>query len=328
MIDQAVHPTGGENVEAVLREELARGDVVGDTVLPILRHLIAAEDSSVFSDEILARIRGMLADMAGQLLDALMDGGVGAAGTVERAVHPASEVEVLTRAFIDNPAVLSHLHALALEWQLTERLQSRLALDPVVSPLLQALISSHDGATQGLAMTFLAAQARWCQSQRRMMLPLRELPGELLHCVLVTLRGLAGSAPAMIERVALVEGAIRADFDEGANRLGLASRLITGLGGGAQVALSITHAGVPLFLTALALGSGQGRDAVVFSTHEAQLARFALALRSAGLKPGGVEEQFLAIHPEVTLPEGFDRLGADLAAAILASGRAAGHFRG
>lgn len=328
MIDQAVHPANGEGVEAVLRDELARGDAMAGTVLPILRHLIAAEDSSVFSDEILARIRGMLADLAGELLDALVGAGAGAgaAGT-ERRAYASGEIEVLTRAFLDNPAMLAHLHALALEWQLTERLQGRLALDPVVSPLLQALVSSHDGATQGLAMTFLAAQARWCQAQRRMKLPLRELPADLLHAALMTMRALAGGDPAMAERALIVESEIRRSCDEGASRLGLAARLVMSLGNGAQVALSVSHGGVALFLTALALGSGQDRDAVVLSTHEAQLARLALALRSAGLKPAAVEEQFLAIHPEITLPEGFERLGADLAAAILTSGSPAGRYR-
>ncbi|SFF98925.1 hypothetical protein SAMN05518801_10531 [Novosphingobium sp. CF614] len=320
MIDRAVPSASGENVEAVLREELARGDAMAETVLPILRHLIAAEDSSVFSDEILARIRGMLADLANGLLDAL------AGGTGQRGGHVTGEAELLVRALIDNPALLSHLHALALEWQLTERLQLRLALDPVVSPLVQAMISSADGTTQGLAMTYLAAQARWCQAQRRMTLPPRELPGDLLHGLLLTVRALVGGAPEMTERTARMEAGIRQSYDEGASRLGLAARMITSLGGEAQAALSVAHAGVPLFLTALALGSGQARDTVVLSTHEAQLARLALALRSAGLEPGDVEKQFLALHPEVTLPAGFDRVGPDLAAAILSSGPPAGRY--
>ncbi|MGE4303530.1 MAG: hypothetical protein AB7E24_05795 [Novosphingobium sp.] len=320
MIDRAVHPASGENgenVEAVLREELARGDAMAQTVLPILRHLIAAEASSVFSDEILARVRGMLADLASGLLDSL-----GAGADAERYA------DRLTHGFIDNPALLSHIHALALEWHLTEKLQSRLALDPIVSPLVQALIASPEPATQELAMTYLAAQARWCQAQRRMKLPLRELPGDLLHAVLLTLRALAEAEPHLGERAMQAESAIRQSYDEGASRLGLASRLIMSMGSGAQVALSVSHAGVSLFLTALGMGSGQGRDTVTFSTHEAQLARMALALRAAGLKPSAVEEQFLAIHPDVTLPPGFERLGPDMAAAILASGDSAGHRGG
>ena len=40
-------------------------------VAPILRHFLANETNSLLSDEILARVRGMIADVAGQLLDQL-----------------------------------------------------------------------------------------------------------------------------------------------------------------------------------------------------------------------------------------------------------------
>lgn len=316
MIDKTVHPASGENVEAVLRDELARGDAMAETVLPILRHLVAAEDSSVFSDEILARVRGMLADLAGGLLGALNEGG--------QQAQSAAEAEHLASALMDNPALLSHVHALALEWHLTERMQARLAIDPVVSPLLQRLIASSDPAVQGLAMTFLAAQARWCQAQRRMMLPLRELPSDLFHAALLTLRALSIPTPEMADRAAQAEAALRQSYDEGASRLGLASRLIMGLGVEAQAALSLAGGGVALFLTTLSLGSGQLRDAAVLSTHKAQVARLALALRAAGLEASAVEEQFLALHPDVTLPPGFDRIGPDFAAALLSSGRYSG----
>lgn len=319
MIDRAVHPATGENVEAVLRDELARGDAMAETVLPVLRHLVAAEDGSVFSDEILARVRGMLASLSQELTGALF-------GPDNAGRQGADHADHLTRAFIDNPGLLSHLHALALEWQLTERLQGRLALDPVVSPLLQVLISSPDPDAQGLAMRYLAAQSRWCQAQRRMKLPVRELPGDLLHGALLTLRAVMRDTPELADRLAEAEAGIRQGYDEGTSRLGLASRLITGLGAEAQAALSIGHAGVSLFLTTLALGSGQRRDVVVLATHEAQVARFALALRAAGLKPSGVEEQFLALHPQVTLPPCFDRLSPDHAAAILASGHSSGRY--
>jgi len=90
------------------------------------------------------------------------------------------------------------------------------------------------------------------------------------------------------------------------------------MGGGATAALSITHAGVGIFLSALALASGQDRDMAVLATNEGQLARLAIALRASGLKPQSIEEQFDSLHPEVSLPEGFDQLGSDTAAALLA----------
>lgn len=311
MIDQVVHQADAQDVETALRGELARGDAMARTVPPILRHLVAAEDSTLFSDEILARIRGMLADLTHGLLDAApeRDGGE----------LPAGEADILARAFLDNPALLSHLHALALEWQLTERLQLRLAIDPVVSPLLLELASSQDGAAQELATRFLAAQARWCQSQRRMKLSFLDLPGELFRTMLAILRAYFGDGAGMAERAAKAEHEFRDRDEKGASRLGLASRLVMSLGAGALAGLSVSHAGAALFLTALALGSGQGRDAVVFATHKSQLARLALALRIAGLDPGAIERELLALHPDTALPPGFDSLSADQAAAILSS---------
>jgi hypothetical protein len=60
----------------------------------------------------------------------------------------------------------------------------------------------------------------------------------------------------------------------------------------------------------------------VLATNEGQLSRLALALRATGMKPEAVEEQFAAIHPEVALPDGFELLGADRAAAVLARSNA------
>lgn len=307
MIDQAAPPASPEHVEAALRDELARGDAVAGTVAPILRHLVTAGDVSLFSEEILARVRAMLADLAIELLDALV-------GPDSHRAHSPGEIEVVGGALLDNAALLTHLHALALEWQLTERMQARLALDPVVSPLLRGLAATH----QGPSMPFLAAQARWCQAQRRMKLTLCELPADLLNVALYTLRMLAGAEPELAERATAAESGIRASYDEAATRAGLAAQLVTYLWQRSD-ALCISQAGVALFLTALAMGSGQSRDAAALSTHEAQLARYALALRAAGLEPAAVEEQFLTVHPDILLPVGFERLATDRAAAILSS---------
>ncbi len=317
MIDNAVHPADDQTAEALLRADLARGDAMADSVLPILQYLLAAEDSALFSDEILARVRGVLADLARQIVEPLHLGGADSGSLVE-------DVEDMARVFMADPLLLSHVHAMALEWQMTERLQTRLALDPVVPPLVQAMLASAEGATHALAVTWLASQARWCQAQRRMSLPLSELPGDLLHRLVLAVRSAMAARPIMGERLVLVEAAIRRSYDEGATRLGLASRLLTGLGGAFHIALSVSHAGAALFFTALAAGSGLRREAAVLATHEAQLARLALALRAAGLKAADIEKQFLAIHPEAMLPEGFERLGADVAASILASGRQGG----
>lgn len=317
MSEFAVQTGNLDTLEQILRDDLATGEEMAGTVVPILRHLLVSSGNSLFSDDILARVRGMLGDVARQLLDEL----VAADGETERHEHDEAETAALVDAFVLSPGLLAHLHGLSIETQLSERLQARLGLDPVVSPLVQALIASPDGNTAALAMNFLAAQARFGQMQRRMMLPVTELPGDLLHLTLQAMRGLAAGDVEADGRAARAEAAIRGRYDEAQTRLGLIARLVTGMGGGAIAALSTTHAGIAIFLSALAIGSGQCRDATVLATNEAQLARLALALRACGMKPESVAEQFLAIHPDIELPDGFDRLGADRAAAILASSR-------
>ena len=310
MIETLAPPATDETIEAVLRAELAQGDAMIGSITPILRHLLSSEDHSMFSDEIVARVRGSAADVARQLL---IEIGI-AQGAQSNAEPVAAALDALTHELIAAPAFLAHFHASALEWQLTVRLQSRLALDPVLSPLLEALIASSDAVTAGLAMNLLAAQARFVQDQRRMRSPLVELPGDLLHVALLAMRALAGADGAAMT----ADTVIRGRYDESRSRIGLMARLITGMGGGAVAALAVSHAGVALFASALGFASGQDRDLAILSTTDRLIARLTLALRAAGLKPNAIAEQFIALHPEITLPEGIDTLGADRAASILA----------
>lgn len=316
-MDSAAQSPNASGVEALLRAELGAGDDAALNVSPILRHLLDNGANSMFSDAIISGVRGMLGDLARQLLDAR----VRASGEAERLNHSAEQLGQLGDALGASPALLGHLHALACEWQLTQQLHGRLALDPVLSPLLQSQMASPDPETASLAMKLLAAQARYCQEQRRMQLALTELPGDLLHGALVAMRTLAvtGGGGEDDTQAAVAESAIRLEFHEARTRLGLAARLIAGMGGGALAALSISHAGAMLFLTALAMASGQDRDIAVMSVNETQLARLALSLRASGLKQAAVEEQFLALHPDIALPDGFEQLSPDQAAALLAS---------
>ncbi len=319
-MDSYADSTTGPTVETVLRDELAHGNVMLGTIGPILHHLLDNGGNSFFSDEIVSSVRGMAQDIARQAIGELAL----AAGAEDPRAHEAAGLAPLASAIVANPAFLAHLHALAIEWQLTQRLQRQLALDPVLPPLLQSLIASADAATAAMAMGALAAQARFCQAQRRMQHPLEELPGDLLQGVLLAMRVLAGTEDEADARAAQAEAAIRARCDASRGRLGLLYRLVTGLGGEVSTALAIGHAGVGLFLSAFAHVSGQDRDLASISTHESQLARLALAMRASGLKQQPIEEQFLVLHPEIALPEGFDGLGPDQAAAILTSGDAAG----
>ncbi len=297
-------------VEAVLRDELAHGDAVIGTIGPVLGHLLANHDHSLFSDEIVSRVRGMVSDLARQVLLAEAQ----AADAADPRRHAERERAVLAERLLADEQLVAHCHALALEWQLTTRLETRSAIDPVLSPLLQALIASDDGSVAATAMAALAAQARFAQAQRRMELPLGELPADLFHQVVATwMDGLDHTAGS----VAAAANALREDYDESAGRLGLLSRLVTGMGAGARAGLDIGHAGVALFLTALAASARHDRDLAVIATNDRQLARLALSLRAAGLKPREVEEQFLHLHPDTPLPDGFDQLRADRAAALL-----------
>lgn len=313
MIEETAPATTGTSVETVLRDELAQGDAMMGTVAPIMRHLLASSEHSVFGDVIISRVRGMFADLARQLLDSLAR----AEGEAERVEHPTEQVIPLAESLVARPALLAHLHALALEWQLTERFEARLAVDPVLPPLLQNLVASGDAGVASLGMALLASQARFVQAQRRMQMPINELPGDQFYAAIQAMRGFAGTE--RLEAAVAADAELRSSYDESRSRLGLIARLVTGMGGGATVALSAPHAGIATFLTALSLASGQDRDLTVMSTNENQLARLALSLRAAGLRPETVGEQFAALHPEVELPPGFDALDADRAASMLAS---------
>lgn len=314
MIEAAPSTTSAQAVEDVLRHELAQGDAVQGTVAPVLRHLLSTSDNAVFSDEILARVRGMKTSLAMQLLDALAAAG----GEVERHDHDLDDLFEMAETLAANPAMLGHLHALALEWQLTERLQRRLALDPVLSPLLQSLVASSEPNTAATAMKLVAAQARFIQTQRRMAIALHELPGDLFHGALLAMRTLAGAEPEIDERAARAEQTLRKSYVEADSRLGLIAQLVTGMGSNAGAALGVADAGAAMFLSALSLASGQDRDLSVMTTNESQLARLALSLRAAGMKPASIEEQLMALHGDIALPEGFALITSDRAAGILA----------
>ncbi|MFA7586195.1 MAG: hypothetical protein WCY11_08375 [Novosphingobium sp.] len=200
---------------------------------------------------------------------------------------------------------------------MTERLQARLGVDSVLSPLLQALIASPDAAVARTAMSLLAAQARFAQSQRRMTLSIVELPGDMLHEVLLVLRSTISEHFAA--HVRGTEMTIRSRYDESASRLGLMSQIVTGMGTGAVAALSLTHAGVAIFVAALAQRSGQSRDLAILSTNETQVTRLIVGLRTAGLLQQAIEEQVLILHPEMNLPVELDQLEIADAADMLAN---------
>ncbi len=315
MIESGVSLLPQALAESALCDDLAHGDVVLGTIGPVMGHLLANQDQSLFSDEVVARVRGMVSHVAMQLLVAQAE----AAGEAEPYAFAEGRRDALASALAVFQPLLTHCHALALEWQLAIRLEARNSIDPVLSPLLQALIASDETETASAAMAALTAQARFIQQQRRMELPLYELPGDLFHNALLIWANCAEEdAAATVKRA---QAGLRASFDESASRSGLLARLIAAMGKGAMAAMSIHHAGLAIFLTALAIASSQDRDIVAISTNERQLARLALSMRAAGVKAKDLEEQFLFIHPDACLPSGVEGLSAERAANLLAASR-------
>lgn len=296
-----------------LREALARADAVLSGIEPILGHLLSVPDHSLFSDEIVARVRGMVSDLARQILRAQ----AAATGESGRDAFLERHGEALREHLQLQPDLLLHCHALAIEWQLTERMEMQFGFDPVLSPLLQRLIADKDSWISSGAMAALAAQARFTQTQRRMELPLDELPGDLFHRTLLTWRDYCGQNHS--EAVTRAETHLRSNYDEAAGRLALLARLITALGQRAKSALVFEDAGTGLFFTALATLSAQTREQAILSSHAKQSVRLALGLRAAGLDASQVDELLLYLHPGGAPVAGLDGLDQDGARKLLAA---------
>ena len=301
-------------IKAQLSNELAASDQALANCSPILRHLLWNQEASIYSELIVARVRGMFLDIARQLVIALAQ----AAGHIEPQPWAHEAAGDLSALLAENPIFLSHFHALALEWQLTERLQVRAAVDPVVSPLLQTQIASIDPEVAGTAMNFLAAQARFGQAQRRMQLPLAELPGDLFHVAMVTMRAHVGDEISADGYAVTAERALRANFDEQRNRLALLRRVLDAIPSDqASRVFELEHAGAAFFLTAVANACGLSREAATLATTEGQHLKLALALCACGLDRSAMTAQFYTIHPEAILPGAMGDLDPQSAAALL-----------
>jgi hypothetical protein len=297
------------DVEAILTDELAREARALAAVVPVLRHLLSSEAEALVSEAILARVRGMIFDLAAQLLAALS--GRDPVTRVHASADPAA-LDRLAATLMADEALLGFCHTLAAEGLIAERLHQRHAIDPVLSPLLQELIASEDPAIASLAMSTLAAQSRFVQGQRRMELPLGELPAELFH-------RLIGRAQTEAQDVAAL-GRLQAGYDEATGRLGLLARLVAAMRRGAMAALALDHAGLALFASALSITTRQQRGDAVLACHDGQGLRLALMLRAGELSPAAIERQLLLVEPSGRLPRGFGGVSAERAAMLLGGG--------
>ncbi|WDA40736.1 hypothetical protein [Erythrobacter sp. BLCC-B19] len=295
-------------VEAILTEELARETRALTAVVPVLRHLLSSEAQALVSDAVLARVRGMIHDLAAQLL-ALRAGSDPAIRLPAHSIE-ASVLDPLAEQLMADEALLAHCHALAAESLIAERLQTRHAVDPVLSPLLQELIAAEDPAIASLAMATLAGQSRFVQSQRRMELPLAELPAELFHRLLAGVQSQMGDSEAATR--------LQAGYDEAAGRLGLLARLVAAMRRGAVAALGLDHAGVALFASALAAATRQPRAGVVLACLDGQGLRLALLLRAGGVDGRAAERQVMLADPNGRPPRGLAEIAPAQAEALLA----------
>ena len=301
----------------IMRAELMQGDRVIAAAGPILRQLLAYDGHALFSDEVIARIRGMVTHCARQILHELAavlaaDGGT----PIDREAFVQKSEAALAAPLIEDAAFLAHAHTLVLEAQLAERLHQRSGIDPVLCALVQELAASSDPEKAGLAMQVLAAQARFVQHQRRMEWPIGELPGDLFHKAMLVLQT---TDIAEAEFLAATQQRMRESYDESRRRVSLITRLIMSMNGKAGRSLALDHAGLGIFVTALAMASDQNREIAVMAVCDNQFARLALSLRAAGLGQREVEKQFVYLHPLIDLPTGFETVRPDDAARLLAS---------
>lgn len=296
-------PIPADAAEHPLRAALARGDDLRARSGPALHHMLAAQERSLVSEAVVAQVGGMLADLAQQLVDA--------GGASNRAVFQA-----VSDRLVRHDALRAHCQALALEWRLSVQLEADIALDPVLSPLIQALVGHADPGVGAIAMAALAAQARFAQAQRRMQLPLGELPAELFHAAVVEARlAMADRSP---EEGTRAEAGLREAFDEGAGRLALFARLVGAAETIPAPMPTIEEAGLALWLSTLSARSGENRDRTACAAADPLLGRLLLTLRAVGVSPAEAERQALRVQPDAALPPGLQDIGTREAAQWLA----------
>ncbi len=310
MGNMALDRTETTSVEAILKGALARESRALRGVAPVISHMLDSPGQALVTDAIVARLRGMLNDLAQQLLNACQ------ASPPSEPSDPAT-IDALAEEIARDTALLDHLYALAIEGHFAARLEHRASIDPVLSPLLQELIASDKPSIAELAMGTLAAQSRFMQSQRRMDLPLSELPSELFARVLAQFEAVDLDLGLDTGEIGVALTMLRANYDEGAGRLGLLARLTSSMRGGAVAALELEHAGLALFASSMAALTRQKRDFAVLACHENQGARLALSLRAGGMSATAIERQFMLINPAQMLPEDLAALPIERAQALL-----------
>lgn len=295
-------------VDVFLRDEMARGNRALRSVAPVIGHMLDGEGPSLFGDAIVARLRGMIHDIAGQFVHKLPL-------NPENGDFLKACVDVAAQQLASDETVIDHLYSVALEGHLAAKLKQTASIDPVLSPLMQELIASDKPEIAEIAMSTMAAQSRFVQSQNRMEMPVGELPFEVFSRVLDLFEGAPFGVGSHDIDAAITK--FKRAYDEGAGRIGLLARLSSAMHGGAIAALDLGHAGFAMFASAAASLTGLPREHAVFACHEAQIARLALILKAAGLGAHAIEGQLTLLGGTKPLPDGFAALSQSAARDIL-----------
>lgn len=232
--------------------------------------------SRLMDDETMARVGGLLADLAAQELALTGQG------------HDQAKVRRLAAMLAEEPAILLHCHALVIEWQLAAAGRADAVLPPVLCEALERGGDRDEVAV--IVPDVVAALTRVDEALGRMALPWSELPGDLQHLAI-------GLRHALLAESGQDAGPLR-PVAAGEGRLALLARLPGAMGDRAGEALDLDRAGVALFLTALALATGVPRELVAIATAEDNPIRLALLLRAAGLGRSAAIAQLLLIRPD------------------------------
>lgn len=243
----------------------------------ILGQAVLAGASSLFTDEVVARVAAMLRHHATRLLQ------------LARGEGSQAAVEALMAELVAQPGVVGHVHALALEFVMGERLKARVALDPVAPPLIARLLAGEVAPT-GHGWRVLAAQARFVEASRRMEVPPAEIGVELLP----ERNKAAGAATSPAFRLT----AAPAGRD---NRQALLREAVRGWDGDRRELLDLARAGIGLFAAALANAVGVERDHVLLAAAGGEERLVAGLLEAAGLALPAVQRQLLCLRLHAAL---------------------------
>lgn len=303
MTSEGTHAELTEALAASLRADLAGDDRALSGVVPVLSHILTNRGEPMVSDDIIARMRGLIASAAEQLLAS------------EEQQASAEELDTLNIALASNGSIVTHYYALAYEGAVSEDLAKRVGLDPVISPLIRELMGSKDKSVAEIATKLMASQARFIEGQKRLQSSIFELPPEIFEEMLATCKAWAKQQirPMQVRSTA----GIKSSYDEASTRLGLLAHLIAMLGASGQLVCEIETAGFAIFCSAVSGQTRQPRELIVLSCQSHQSLRLALALKACGISTESIIRQFECVGNDVAFPDGFDTWDEQSATALL-----------